>query len=70
MRTRTRLSMSADGFVTTPGGWPAIVADKGFVPGQTHGFAEFLPECEAALMGRATCTRWRSLGACPIPSSR
>ncbi len=54
MRIRTRLSMSADGFVTTPGGWPAIVADKGFVPGQTHGFAEFLPECEAALMGRAT----------------
>jgi dihydrofolate reductase len=54
MRIRTRLSMSADGFVTTPDGWPAIVADKAFVPGQTHGFAEFLPECEAALMGRST----------------
>jgi dihydrofolate reductase len=54
MRIRTRLSISADGFVTTPDGWPAIVADKAFVPGQTHGFAEFLPQCEAALMGRTT----------------
>jgi dihydrofolate reductase len=54
MRIRTRLSMSADGFVTTPHGWPPLVADRAFIPGQTHGFAEFLPECEAALMGRTT----------------
>lgn len=38
MKIRTRLSMSADGYVTTPDGWPALVADPDFVPGQTHGW--------------------------------
>jgi hypothetical protein len=34
-----RLSLSADGSVTTPHGWPPLVADRAFVPGKTHGFA-------------------------------
>jgi dihydrofolate reductase len=46
--------MSADGYVTTPGGWPALTADPSFVSGQSHGFPEFLAGCEAALMGRTT----------------
>jgi dihydrofolate reductase len=46
--------MSADGYVTTPSGWPALVADPSFVSGQSHGFPEFITECEAALMGRTT----------------
>ena len=28
MRIRARLSMSADGYVTTPAGWPAQLADE------------------------------------------
>ena len=54
MNIRTRLSMSADGYVTTPDGWPALVADPAFVSGQSHGFPEFQASCEAVLMGRTT----------------
>ncbi|HYV14990.1 MAG TPA: dihydrofolate reductase family protein [Conexibacter sp.] len=54
MQIRTRMSMSADGYVTTPSGWPALIADPSFVPGESHGIREFLDGCEAALMGRTT----------------
>jgi dihydrofolate reductase len=54
MRIRARMSMSADGYVTTPGGWPALTADPAFVSGESHGFPEFINGCEAALMGRTT----------------
>jgi dihydrofolate reductase len=54
MQIRARLSISADGYVTTPNGWPAQLADPAFVPGESHGMAEFLEPCEAALMGRTT----------------
>ncbi|GIH15805.1 dihydrofolate reductase family protein [Rugosimonospora africana] len=54
MRIRARTSISADGYVTTPGGWPALTADPSFVSGRSHGFPEFLSGCEAALMGRTT----------------
>jgi dihydrofolate reductase len=54
MQIRTRMSMSADGYVTTPGGWPALTADPAFVSGESHGIQEFLDGCEAALMGRTT----------------
>jgi dihydrofolate reductase len=54
MQIRSRLAMSADGYVTTPDGWPAQLADPAFVSGQSHGIREFLDGCEAALMGRTT----------------
>ena len=54
MQIRARMSMSADGYVTTPGGWPALTADPAFVSGESHGIVEFLEGCEAALMGRTT----------------
>ncbi len=54
MRIRARMSMSADGYVTTPDGWPALTADPSFVSGKSHGIQEFLEGCEAALMGRTT----------------
>jgi len=54
MQIRARMSMSADGYVTTPGGWPALIADPAFVSGESHGIREFLEGCEAALMGRTT----------------
>ena len=54
MQIRTRFSMSADGYVATPDGWPPLVRDPGFVSGQSHGFPEFQQRCEAVLMGRVT----------------
>jgi dihydrofolate reductase len=54
MQIRARMSMSADGYVTTPGGWPALTADPAFAPRESHGSREFLDGCEAALMGRTT----------------
>jgi dihydrofolate reductase len=54
MRIRARMSMSADGYVTTPSGWPSLTADPAFVSGRSHGIREFLEGCEAALMGRTT----------------
>jgi dihydrofolate reductase len=54
MQIRARMSMSADGYVATPNGWPALTADPAFVSGQSHGIQEFLADCEAALMGRTT----------------
>jgi len=54
MNIRARLCMSADGYITSPDGWPAQLADPAFVPGESHGIREFLEPCEAALMGRTT----------------
>ncbi|MET0511652.1 MAG: dihydrofolate reductase family protein [Thermoleophilaceae bacterium] len=54
MQIRTRLSMSADGFVTTPDGWPSLIADPAFISGQSHGFPEFQQTLDAVLMGRTT----------------
>jgi dihydrofolate reductase len=54
MQIRTRFSISADGYVTTPDGWPSLVADPHFVSGESHGFPEFQETCEAVLMGRTT----------------
>ena len=54
MQIRARMSMSADGYVTTPSGWPALTADPVYVSGESHGVREFLAGCEAALMGRTT----------------
>src|SRR3979409_524885 len=47
MQIRARMSMSADGYVTTPDGWPALTADPAFVSGKSHGIQEFLEGCEA-----------------------
>ena len=53
MEIRTRMCMSLDGYVTTPDGRPAQLADPGFSP-ETYGFAEFQAACDAVLMGRTT----------------
>jgi dihydrofolate reductase len=54
MQIRTRFCMSADGYVTTPDGWPVQLADPAFVPGESYGFPEFQESCDAVLMGRTT----------------
>lgn len=78
MRIRARMSTSADGYVTTPTGWPAVTADPTFVPHQSHGMEEFLAPCEAALMGRTTFEPalgadswpWPNLGVFVLASHR
>ena len=47
------MCISADGYVTTPDGWPAQLADPSFNPAD-FGFVEFQNECGAVLMGRTT----------------
>src|SRR5436190_20905434 len=54
MEIRARMSTSADGYVTTPGGWPSLTADPAFRSGSSHGIREFLDGVEAVLMGRVT----------------
>jgi dihydrofolate reductase len=54
MEIRTRFSISADGYVTTPDGWPPIIRDRRFVSGKSHGFPDFQERCEAVLMGKTT----------------
>jgi dihydrofolate reductase len=47
------MCMSLDGYVTTPDGWPAQLADPDWSP-QAFGFREFQQRCDAVLMGRTT----------------
>jgi dihydrofolate reductase len=54
--------------VTTPNAWPALTADPSFVPGQSHGFPDFLASCEAALMGRTTFEPALSANRWPWPN--
>jgi dihydrofolate reductase len=53
MQIRTRMCTSADGYVTTPDGWPAQLADPAWDP-VTYGLAELQASCDAVLMGRTT----------------
>jgi len=68
MKIISRLSTSADGYVTTPDGWPAQLADPAFVSGQSHGIREFLQGKEAALMGRTTFEPALSTDRWPWPN--
>ena len=54
MLIRSRMGVSADGFVATPDGLPALLALPGFVPGESHGHPEFIAGCDAVVMGRRT----------------
>jgi dihydrofolate reductase len=53
MRIKTRMCTSLDGYVTTPDGRPAQLADPDFSP-EAYGFVEFQAGCDAVLMGRTT----------------
>jgi dihydrofolate reductase len=53
MKIRTRMCMSADGYVTTPDGWPAQLAYDSWDP-VAFGFGELQARCDAVLMGRTT----------------
>jgi dihydrofolate reductase len=68
MQIVSRLSISADGYVATPDGWPAQLADPAFSPGESHGIREFLEGKEAALMGRITFEPALSVDRWPWPT--
>jgi dihydrofolate reductase len=53
MQIRTRMCVSLDGYVTTPDGWPAQLADPAWSP-EAYGFPDFQATCDAVLMGRTT----------------
>src|SRR4051794_25325868 len=53
MQIRTRMCTSLDGYVTTPDGWPAQLADPNF-SAESFGFVEFQKSLDAVLMGRTT----------------
>jgi len=48
------MGISIDGFVATPDGMPALIKAQDFVPGQSHGYTEFIEGVDAVLMGRQT----------------
>jgi hypothetical protein len=54
MMIKSRMGVSADGFVSTPGGVPALPVAAGFEPGISHGYPEFTEGRDAAVMGPAT----------------
>src|SRR6266568_9670223 len=54
MLIRSRMAMSADGFIATEAGVPAQVLMPDFQPGVSHGFPEFIQGCDAVVMGRNT----------------
>lgn len=54
MRIKARMGMSADGYIATTDGLPSLVKAAGFVPGQSHGYPEFIAGCDAVVMGRHT----------------
>lgn len=68
MQIRTRMCMSTDGYVTTPDGWPAQLADPSFAPGESYGFPEFQETCDAVLMGRTTFEPALSADRWPWPN--
>ena len=53
MLIKSRVGISADGFVSTPGGVPAIALAADFEPGVSHGYPEFIEGCDAVVMGAA-----------------
>jgi dihydrofolate reductase len=54
MLIKSRMGVSVDGFVANADGLPAIALTDGFVPGESHGFPEFIAGCDAVVMGRNT----------------
>jgi dihydrofolate reductase len=62
------MCISADGYVTTPDGWPPQLVDPAYAGGESHGIREFLKDKEAALMGRTTFEPALNAGRWPWPN--
>jgi dihydrofolate reductase len=70
MQIRAHIGVSADGFVATPDGRPALLAVPGFVPGESHGHAEFVAQCDAVVMGRTSFEPALGAPAWPWPGKQ
>jgi hypothetical protein len=60
MRIRMHIGVSLDGFAATPDGVPAFDAVPDFVPRESHGLPEFIEQCAAVVVGRATFDEGRA----------
>jgi dihydrofolate reductase len=65
MQIRSRMGISADGFVATAEGLPTFLMMPDFVPAESHGYPAFIERCDAVVMGRSTFLP--SLGAPTSP---
>jgi dihydrofolate reductase len=54
MRIKTHLGVSADGFIASADGLPALLSMPDFESGVSHGHPEFIAGCAAVVMGRST----------------
>ncbi|MFC7622254.1 dihydrofolate reductase family protein [Microlunatus sp. GCM10028923] len=52
MLIKTRISMSLDGYISTPAGWPVV--DVGPSTEDDHGFTEYKAGCGAVVWGRTS----------------
>ncbi len=67
MLIKSRMGVSVDGFVANDAGIPAIALTTGFVPGESHGYPEFIAGCDAVVMGRNTFLPALGAGQWPWP---
>jgi dihydrofolate reductase len=70
VRIKARMGISADGFVATSDGIPALAAMPGFQPGVSHGYPEFIENCDAVVMGRTTFLPALNAPSWPWPGLR
>ena len=74
MQIRTHIGISLDGFIATPDGLPIWNSIPSFVPGQSHGYAAFLEQIDAIVIGRNTFdsghTFWTQQGVWPWEGRR
>jgi hypothetical protein len=54
VRIKARMGMSLDGYVATTDGTPSLIKARGFLPGRSHGYPEFIDGCDTVAMGRQT----------------
>jgi dihydrofolate reductase len=54
MRIKTHMGVSADGFISSVDGRPALLSIPTFASGESHGHPEFIADCGAVVMGRST----------------
>lgn len=67
MLIRTRMGISADGFIATADGIPAFTAIPGFVPHGSYGWPAFSRQCQAVVLGRAALDAGLASGDWPWP---
>ena len=67
MLIRTRMGISADGFIASPDGLPAFLAIPGFVPHGSYDWPDFRKQCQAVVVGRTALDAGLASGDWPWP---